>query len=83
MKEFSITAGNLDDLYSSILLRLNGEERKWAREILRWLTLSKKDFTVAELPGAAEVSMEDQLDDFEDFLEVQCGSFLRIVTSTR
>jgi tetratricopeptide (TPR) repeat protein len=77
---FSKAPGEMDKLYANVLSRMDTEDQRWAKEILKWILVSPNGLTIEELRGAVEKSMDDEHDDFKDFLEIQCGSFLRFVT---
>ena len=79
LKNFSRAPGDMDKLYQGVLSRLDLEGKKWAKEILKWVAVSAKSLTIEELQEAVEKSLNDDHDDFKDFLEVHCGSFLRFV----
>jgi tetratricopeptide (TPR) repeat protein len=79
INNFSTAPGNMDDLYASVLSRMSPDEQRWAREILKWVIVSDVNLSIPRLQEAVERSLEDEHVDFKDFLEVQCGSFLRFV----
>ena len=70
---------DMELLYSTVLSRVECNDRKWVAEILRWLVISKHgDFAMEELQQAVEWSLQDKLPEFQQFLDVDCGSFLRV-----
>lgn len=64
--------------YIDIFRGLSTEQRKWVREILRWVVISRRQLTIEELQSAVEWCLDDELHDFQEFLEIQCGSILLI-----
>lgn len=80
LDEFSRASGGMDRLYTSVLMSIEEEDRKWIQEILKWLVVAQTEFSIAELREAVEWSLEeDQFPDFERFLEVECGSMLHLL----
>ena len=79
LKSFSKAPGDMDKLYTNVLSRMVPEDQKWAKEVLKWVLLSPRALAIEELQAVVEKTVEDEHDDFRDFLEVQCGSFLRFV----
>ena len=79
LENFSQMAGNMSQLYTSVLCRMGNEDTKWAKEIMKWLMVCKTFLNVKELQEMVERSLEDEHDDFSNFLQVQCGSFLCFV----
>src|SRR5208282_1507691 len=51
---FSDSSGDMEHLYSSILLKIDGEDRKWIQQILRWLVVAQRELSVKELQAAVE-----------------------------
>jgi tetratricopeptide (TPR) repeat protein len=76
---FSAASGDMEELYSSLLSKYQEEESRWVKEILKWLVIAKKNFTAKELKEAVELSLDDQLPEFNDFLEVECGSIVHLL----
>ena len=77
----SNAGGNMDTLYSAILSRLSTEDWRWIEEILRWLISADKSLAIDELKAAVYWSLGDELDDFEKFLNDQCGSIVQIISN--
>lgn len=75
----SEASGSMEKLYTSILNKFEEEDRKWIQEILRWLTVARRQLTVQELKSAVEWCLKDELTDFQSFLEVECGSILHLI----
>lgn len=76
-------ASDMEQLYSSVLSRIEGEDRKWMQEILKWVVVCQPGFPgsifVDELKEAVEWSLKDSLPEFETFLEVEGGSLFHLV----
>lgn len=76
-------ASDMEQLYSSVLSRIEGEDRRWMQEILKWVVVCQPglpgSISVDELKGAVEWSLKDSLPEFETFLEVEGGSLFHLV----
>ena len=76
-------ASDMEQLYSSVLSRIVGEDRRWMQEILKWVVVCQPNFpgsiSVDELKEAVEWSLKDSLPEFEPFLEVEGGSLFHLV----
>jgi hypothetical protein len=79
LQGFSDSSGDMERLYSSVFSRIEGEDRNWIRETLKWVVIAKRELTVDELKEAVEQSLKDQLPEFHTFLEVEAGSMLNLV----
>lgn len=78
LNEFSEAgAVQIDQLYESMFQKIDEHDRDFVKEILRWQVSDQ--FTMRELQGAVEWSLNDVIEDFEDFVKVQCGSMLHTV----
>jgi tetratricopeptide (TPR) repeat protein len=75
---FSAASGSMENLYFSILSRIDGEDRTWVKEIIRWLVVVKQPLTVSLLQHLVEWCLEDKLVDFRRFLDADCGSLLQV-----
>jgi tetratricopeptide (TPR) repeat protein len=76
-------ASDMKQLYSSVLSRIEGEDRRWMQEILKWVLEVRQgpwgSLSVDELKEAVEWSLQDSLPEFETFLEVEGGSLFHLV----
>jgi tetratricopeptide (TPR) repeat protein len=79
LDRFASTTGDMAKLYVEILNKIEEGDRIWAKEILRWVLACQRPLSIKELKVAVESAIGDEMDDFEQFLEVQCGSFLRCI----
>jgi tetratricopeptide (TPR) repeat protein len=79
LRGFSDASGDMESLYTSILSKFEEEESRWVKEIIKWLVVAKKSLTVQELKEAVELSLDDQLPEFSEFLEVECGSMVHLL----
>lgn len=75
---FSEASGDMGLLYSRVLLRFNEYDQRWVKEILRWLVVKQGSLGVGVLKEAVEMALNDELSDFANFLEVDCGSILDV-----
>jgi hypothetical protein len=76
---FSDASGDMEKLYSSVLMNIQNDDQRWIKEILRWLIVGKRELTVNELKAVVEWSVHDNLPKFQTFLEVDCGALLDLV----
>ena len=76
---FSDASGDMEMLYSSVLMNIQNDDQRWIKEILRWLIIGKRELTVNELKAVVEWSVHDNLPKFQTFLEVDCGALLHLV----
>jgi tetratricopeptide (TPR) repeat protein len=79
LKGFSNASGDMELLYSSILSKFDEEDRRWVREILRWVVVATREFTINELKAVVEWSLQDNLPEFGTFLEIECGSLVHLL----
>jgi hypothetical protein len=78
VRDVTQAPSDMTQLYSNILQNLNPEQRRWAREILYWMIAPRRPLTTDELQSAVEWCLEDEPDNFQEFLERQCGSLFLI-----
>src|SRR5271170_4031882 len=76
---FSDASGDMEKLYSSVLMNIQNDDQRWIKEILRWLIVGKRELTVNELKAVVEWSAHDNLPKFQTFLEVDCGALLHLI----
>lgn len=76
---FSDASGDMERLYTSVLSRVEGEDKMWTKEILKWVVVAQGGLSVAILKEAVELSLNDKLPDFQSFLEVECGALVHLV----
>lgn len=69
---------DMTQLYARIIDCLDSEQRKWLREILFWVIGSKRQLMIDELQTAVEWGLQDELANFREFVERQCGSIFLI-----
>ena len=89
LQEFSAASGSMERLYSSFLNRIEGEDVKWIKEILKWVVVYIADsrpypfnsFSVDTLKEVVEFTLDDKLPEFQNFLEVEMGSLLHLIPS--
>ena len=80
LKGFSDASGSMNRLYESILLRCDQDDVPWIKEIIRWLAVAERQLSVEELKDAVEWCLKDEHVDFQNFLEVECGSILQVLS---
>ena len=80
LNSFSASPGDMNILYANVLSRMDAEDQRWAKEILKRILVSPGSLTVEGLQGVVGESLEDEHDEFRYFLEIQCGSFIRLVS---
>lgn len=78
LNDFKDASGHMEGLYSQVLSKFSQDDRKLVKEILRWVIVSDGDIGVRELQEVIEWSLEDKVPEFPDFLELECGSILRM-----
>ena len=61
--------------------KFNIEDRKWLKEILTWLIAAQKDVTLNLVKEAAERFIGDEFLQFHDFVEVDCGTLLHLIST--
>jgi GPI inositol-deacylase, winged helix domain len=72
----------MEILYTTILSRIEKDDRKWVKEIIRWLVVAKRLLSVGELKDVVEWCLQDKLVDFRNFVELDCGSILQLIPSS-
>jgi NACHT domain len=70
----------LDGRFSRALCQAQGETR-WIKPILALLIVTKREITLKEVQSAIEIFLRDNRRNFRGFLELNCGSFLRLIPS--
>jgi tetratricopeptide (TPR) repeat protein len=75
----SETPTDMTELYQKILERFSNEDREWVKEIFYWIIGPKRQLSIDELQCAVEFCLQDELNNFRDFVLRKCGS-LFIVT---
>ena len=79
LKGFSAASGSMENLYFTILTRIDEDYKDWVREIIRWLVVTNEVLSVKDLRHLVEWCLyPDTLIDFKRFLEVDCGSILHL-----
>ena len=73
------TPTDMRELYEKILDRFSKEDREWIKEIFYWIIGPKRHLSLQELQCAVEFCLQDELEDFRDFVLRKCGS-LFVVT---
>jgi len=90
LQGFSDASGSMERLYSSFLNRIEGEDVKWIKEILKWVVVyiaapqpftNTSSISVDTLKEAVEFTLDDKLPEFQNFLEVEMGSLLHLIPS--
>ena len=76
--DMSRTPSDMTRLYLNIVERLTPEQRKWIREILYWIVAPKRQLAIDELQNAVEWCLEDELNNFREYVEFRCGSIFRM-----
>jgi len=76
---FSDASGSLEQLYSSVLHRIEGDDQTWIKEILKWVVVGYRSLSVDELREVVGILLEDELQDFQAFLEVEAASLLHLI----
>ena len=69
----------MNNLYIAILSRFTEDEWIWILEILQWMLSDAESLTINELQEVVEFALQDKRDDFQTFLENQCGSILQLI----
>jgi Tetratricopeptide repeat len=75
----SETPADMTQLYLNILGRFSEEDQEWIKEIFYWIIGPKRQLSIDELQCAVEFCLQDELDNFRDFVLRKCGS-LFVVT---
>ena len=68
LEGFSDASGSMDKLYTGVLSRIQEDDWRWIREIIRWLVVAERQVSEQELKDAVEWCLQDGLADFHDFL---------------
>ena len=79
LEGFSDATGSMEKLYTSILSRIDEEDKRWITEIIAWVVTAERQLKIQELKSAVEWTLCDKHADFQEFLEVDCGSILYLV----
>lgn len=79
LSEFSDASGDMWDLYSGILSKIQGEDKRWIQAILKWLIVAQNELTLNCLQEMVEYELQDKLADFRSFLEIECGALISLV----
>ena len=69
-----VSDGSMTELYLRIFERFTEEERRWIKEIFYWIIAPKRPLTIKELGCAVQFCLDDDLEDFRDFVLRKCGS---------
>ena len=83
LEGFSDASGSMDKLYTGVLSRIQEDDWRWIREIIRWLVVAERQVSEQELKDAVEWCLQDGLADFHDFLEVDCGSIVQLLAGEK
>lgn len=81
LESLSQASGDMEKLYRNILDRVDENSRKWIQSILKWVVTAQRLLTMVELREILEHSLQDRLGDFQNFIEIRCGSMLQILTA--
>jgi tetratricopeptide (TPR) repeat protein len=81
LESLSQASGDMEKLYRNILERVDENSRKWIQNILKWVVGARRLLTMVELQEILEHSLQDKLGDFQNFIEIRCGSILQILTA--
>jgi hypothetical protein len=79
LDRYSDASGSMEKLYRCALLDVHSDEMLWVREIIQWLVVAERGLSIWELKDEVEWSLQDQHVDFESFIRVECGAFLRVI----
>jgi tetratricopeptide (TPR) repeat protein len=74
---FARSSGSMDAVYTDIINKLEPNSRKWIAEILRWVVASEGQLLIVDLRDAVEHAVGEKLLDFDEFIDVDCGSLLQ------
>ena len=77
LDSLSESSGDINKLYIGILERIDDEDRNWVVEILKWIITAERPMVLNTLKEIVQWSLDDERD-FEEFLEITCGSFVQI-----
>ena len=67
-------SGDMDELYSMILLNYNDEARTLLKEIITWVITSLEYLDTPILKSFIECSLQADIPNFQEFVEVEYGS---------
>jgi tetratricopeptide (TPR) repeat protein len=81
LESLSQASGDMEKLYRNVLERVDENSRKWIQRILKWVVTARRLLTMVELREILEHSLQDKLGDFQNFIEIRCGSMLQILTA--
>ena len=82
LEGFSNATGSMEKLYTSVLSRIDQEDKRWVIEIIAWVVVAERQLFLRELKSAVEWALDDKHVGFQEFLEVDCGSILYLVSDT-
>jgi tetratricopeptide (TPR) repeat protein len=85
VNDLLIASGNseLDERFTIALSRVNPDYESWVKAALSFLTVGFQEFEIEELQAALETALDDDDDNFQRFLEVECGSFVQLLPDFR
>ena len=81
VETFSNASGDMNVLYSNILSKYSTENRKWLTEILTWLVAAEEGVTLTLVKDAAEWFLGDERLQFDEFVKVDCGTLLHLIST--
>ena len=81
LRGFSEASGDMDLLYSKIMVKFDEEAQIWLKEVITWLVIAGGKMELETLREIVELSLGDTLTDFHDFIDLECGSILQLVRS--
>lgn len=79
LERLSTATNDMSKLYLEILLKIEGEDRQWLKEILHWVFVAQREPNIEFLRLATEYTIDDELENFQHFLEIECGSLLQFI----
>src|SRR5271154_6992140 len=74
---FARSSGSMDAVYAGIICKLERNNRKWIAEILRWVVAAEGQLLIVDLRDAVEHAVGEKLLDFDEFIDIDCGSLLQ------
>ena len=82
LDQFSRASGDMNKVYVDIFARIQGKDRGWIREIVKWLVLAQRLMKVTELQAAVECDIGKHFmkSKFMSFVDVECGSLVRCIS---
>jgi len=70
----------MNNVYDQIIERtIRSGNYRWIKEILGWALIVPSPFDVHQMNTAINLSLNDEMDNMEDFLRSECGSLLALV----